>query len=224
MKQGLLTVHFMILLIFRVFIALNLAAQDQPDFEVKLIGKAFINKYPGTNMQFYKSWMPGELQMSNGAVAKNRTLVYNCLLDEVIWMRETDHQQVVLRKQTIAGFTLYYSGDNKIAEFRKVILPNDSGITSGGTFLQVLAEGKLSLFVQRKVILLNSGNEFHTSDQYYLLKNGEYLKLVPNRWSLYRLMGEDRLKMKSIVHKNFLFIRKEPALIKAVRLFNQENI
>ena len=38
-----------------------------------------------------------------------------------------------------------------------------------------------------------------------------------------RLAGDDKAKMKTIVRRNFLFIKRETELIKAITLFNDEN-
>lgn len=229
-------IRFIILLIVHV-LTLRIFAQDKycncntdseqaSDFEVKLIGKAFINIYPGRIKQFYKNWLPGELQMSDGTIVKNKILGYNCLLDEVIWMRTTDYQQVVLYKKAITGFTLYDSNNKETSEFKKFYLKKSSVGDSTGTFLQVLVKGRLTLLVERKVVLLRNADEFQVQDQYYLLKDdGELNKLVPNRRSLFRLMNneKDENRMKVVVRKNFLFIKKEPKLIKAIQLFNEEN-
>ena len=197
-------------------------SNPERNYEVRLMGKAFINKYPGKRMQFYKSWLPGELLMSNGMIVKNKFLGYNSLLDELIWMRTTDYQQVILNKKIIAGFSLYDTKNQKIAEFRKFQVKNWLTGDSAYNYLQVLVEGKISLYVQRKVVVLSSINEFQDQDQYYLLKEGRLYSLVPNRWFLFRIMGNDKTKMKTIVRKNFLLIKNEPALIKAVQLFNEE--
>ena len=224
----------MLLLLFQAFLTLNSGAQVEYDscnassgqawdFEVKLMGKAFVNKYPGRNILFYKSWMPGELQMSDGAIVKNKILVYNCLLDELIWMRARDNEQVVLNKKTIAGFTLYDPDHQKIAEFKKITLKDKFAADSSDTYIQVLVKGRLTLYVERKVIFLENTNEFQSRDQYFLLKDGGLYDLVPNRWSLFRLMGEDGAKMKTIVRQNSLFVHQEPQLIRAVQLFNKED-
>ena len=62
--------------------------------------------------------------MSDGTTVKNKILGYNRLLDELIWVRKPDYQQVVLNKKTIAGFTLYDLNNIKIAEFKKLYLKN----------------------------------------------------------------------------------------------------
>ena len=223
---------FILILISNALIILNLSAQDNPlnhnancehtiNFEAKLKGRVFINKYPGKSIQFYKNWMQGELLLSDGNIVTNKVLLYNSLLDELIWRRSTDYKQVILNKQAIAGFTLYNSDNIKVAEFQKKYLKNASDST--GTFLQILTEGKISLYVKREVLFKENSGEFQGKNNYYLLKNGEFYPLIPYRWFLYRLMGEDKAKMKTIVRKNFLFIKKEPALIKAIQLFNEES-
>lgn len=223
---------FILLLILNTLIILNLSAQDNLfnhnancghtiNFEAKLKGRAFINKYPGISIQFYKNWMQGELLLSDGTTVTDKVLLYNSLLDELIWRRSTDYKQVILNKQAIAGFTLYNSDNIKVAEFKKKYLKNTSDST--GTFLQILTEGKISLYVKREVLFKENSGEFQGKNKYYLLKNGEFYPLIPSRWFLYRLMGEDKAKMKAIVRKNFLFIKKEPALIKAIQLFNEES-
>jgi hypothetical protein len=228
-------IRFIILLIVQI-LTLNTFAQEKycncnseskqsSSFEVNLIGKAFTNKYPGKSKQFYKSWLHGELQMSDGTTVKNKILGYNRLLDEIIWVRKSDYQQVVLSKKTIAGFTLYGPNIIKVAEFKKLYLKNWLTGDSTDTYLQVLVKGRLTLFVERKVVLIRNTDEFQTQDQYYLQKDGVLNKLVPNRWFLFRLMSDekDKKRMKAIVRKNFLFVKKEPKLIKAIQLFNEVN-
>ncbi len=221
-------IRFILILITQT-LALNTFAQDNycncntdfrqnTDFEAKLFGKAFINKYPGKNIQFFKSWMPGDLLMSDGSIVKNKILGYNSMLDELIWMRTPDYQQVVLNKKTIAGFTLYGTNNIKIAEFRKLYLKNWLSGDSSSTYLQVLVKGRLTLYVERKVILISNTEIFQNEDQYYLQKEDKLYDMKPNRRSLFRLMGNenDKNRMKAIVRKNFLFVNKEPQLVKAI--------
>ncbi len=178
-------IRFIILLIVQI-ITLNTFAQEKycncnseskqsSSFEVNLIGKAFTNKYPGRSQQFYKSWLPGELQMSDGTTVKNKILGYNRLLDELIWVRKPDYQQVVLNKKTIAGFTLYGLNNIKIAEFKKLYLKDWLTGDSTSTYLQVLVKGRLTLYVERKVVLIRNTDEFQNKDQYYLQKDGELI-------------------------------------------------
>ena len=92
---------------------------------------------------------------------------------------------------------------------------------SSSSFLQVLVEGELSLYVKRRAKKISSFNDLVREDEYYLLYKGNYNKFKPSRFGLYRVMDEaDKPKMKAAVRSEHLKVRRELQLIRAIEIYN----
>jgi len=192
-------------------------------FGVRLLAKTYVNTNGTNSKQYYNNWSAGTVNLVTGAVVKSELLRYNLLLDELLWLRKMDYSTGIVYKNTIQEFTLFNDSSASIARFKKVRLRSWHSSDSVYCYLQVLAEGKVSLFVQRKVISIsNSSNELKTKNKYYLKVDGVYSGFAPNISSFSEKLKDDKKKMKSIVHTNHLNIRKETELIEAVKLYNED--
>lgn len=190
-------------------------------FAEKLVAKVFINPIPSNNIQYYKDWADGEVYLTSGNIVKNELLRYNCFLDELLWARKTDFQIGVVYRSTVSEFVLYEKDSNKRLIFRNIRLKNSLLNDSVNSYLQVLVEGELTLFAKRKAKKISSFNDLVRNDEYYILYHGSFIKLKPNRYSLYRLMNEtDKPRMKSSVRSAHLKVRFEPQLMRAIEIFN----
>ena len=196
---------------------------NEKNFEEKIIAKIFVNQFIGNNFQFFNTWAPGDIYLNDGCVIKNELLRYNTYTGDLLWLRKTDYQTGVVNKQVIMGFTLYDQNNLPFAKFKKLKTKNWYSLDSANIFFHVLAEGELSLYANRKSQSLKTTNEIIEKDEYYLLRNGILSNFIPNRYILYRLMGEDKPKMRSVIRSEHLRVRKEPQLIRAIDLYNKNS-
>jgi hypothetical protein len=194
--------------------------------EDKLLARIFVNPIISNNNQFFNYWTNGVVELSNGNKVKNELLRYNTFIDELLWLRKADYTTGIIYGSTVKSFVLYNDKNIPFATFKRIKLKNWYSLDSTYSYLQVLEEGKISLYVQRKVVKIGnidkSTSELVPKDQYYLLKDGLYYAFVPSRMNLYRAMKEDADKMKSVVRSSHLRVRKEPQLIEAIKKYNVE--
>jgi hypothetical protein len=190
-------------------------------FGSRLLAKTYVNINGTNSKQYYNNWSDGEVKLVNGDIVKNELLRYNLLLDELLWLRKIDYSTGMVYKNTVEEFTLFNDSSASIARFRKVMLGSWYSSDSAYTYLQVLAEGEVSLFVQRKVInISNSTNELKAKNKYYIEVDGVYSGFAPNLSAFCATLKDDKKKMKSIVHTNHLNIRNESELIEAIEIYN----
>jgi hypothetical protein len=191
-------------------------------FGARLLAKTYVNTNGTNSKQYYNNWSNGEVKLVNGDIVKNELLRYNLLLDELLWLRKIDYSTGMVYKNTVEEFTLFNDSSASIARFKKAQLQSWYSSDSAYTYLQVLAEGKVSLFVQRNIS--NSTNELKAKNKYYIETDGVYAGFAPNLSSFCAPLKDDKKKMKSIVHTNHLTIRNELDLIKAVDIYNESLI
>ncbi len=194
------------------------------NFEEKIIARIFINQMIGKNDQFFNNWMPGDIYLNDGCIIKNELLRYNIFTDDLLWLRKTDFQTGVVNKQIVNEFTLYDQNNSLFAKFKKLKIKNWYSGDSANIFFQVLAEGQVSLYVDRKASSLKNTNEIVKKNEYFLLKDGILLKFIPNRYSLYRIMGKEKQNMRSAIRSEHLRVRNEPQLIRAIELYNKNSV
>lgn len=189
--------------------------------EEKLTGRAYYPKvYINNELQYFNTWSKGEVILNDGAVVKNVYLRYDSYTDELLWLRDLDLQTAVVEKQYINGFKIYLEYNKSTAYFKKIFIENWYEFNGFPRYLQVLAEGKISLYVQRQVSLNNNTNELYQKYQYFLLKNGRFYSFKPARITLLNIMQEDKEKMKSVLRSHRLHVRKESDLIEAIIIYN----
>ena len=191
------------------------------DFEKKLSGKIFISKLKSLKIQYFYKWAEGDIIMSDGYVIKDKLIRYNQYYDELIWLRKKDYKSALLDKETVSEFIIYDEEKNPYAHFKKVRIKNWYKIDSTDLYFQILTEGNVSLYAFRRTILIPNRNELYKKNEYYLLKNNDYLKIEPRRFSLLRALSENKPQLLQILRKNRLKVKHESQLIKAIVLLNE---
>lgn len=189
----------------------------------KLLAKTFVNTMVSNNDQFYNNWTNGNVTLSDGSVVKNELLRYNSFIDELLWLRKRDYSAGIIYKTTVREFVFYDEKNNPVAKFKNLNVRNWYSLDSSYTYLQVLTEGKISLYVQRRMININkSTKELVQKDLYFLYKDGQYHSLIPNRMNLYRVMKDEKENIRKIVRGSHLRVRKEAQLTEAIEKYNTE--
>jgi hypothetical protein len=197
------------------------AADLDKMFGDRLLAKTYVNTNGTNSKQYYNNWSDGHIKLVTGAVVKNEWLRYNLLLDELLWLRKMDYSTGIIYKHTVDEFTLFNDSSRSITKFKNVRLRSAYSSDSAYTYLQVLTEGKVSLYVQRKVISIsNSTNELKAINRYFLKVDGVYAGFAPTVSAFCERLKDDKKKMKSIVHAHHLKIRNESELMEAVKIFN----
>ncbi len=189
------------------------------DIEKKLSGRIFISNFINYDSQFFYKWSRGDVILCDGTVLNNKYIRYNLFLDELIWSRKTDYKAAIVDKQSVKGFIIYSNDSSHLLQFRKTSMKNWYEADSTDIFLQVLAEGPVSLYAFRKIELIE--NKIYNTDKYYLLLGNTYYNFKPSRRRLLKLFPENKFELRQILRKNNLLVRKEDQLIRAIELYNK---
>jgi len=196
--------------------------QNIEDFEKKLSGRIYINSFVGHGSQFFNKWTKGYIIMSDGQVIKNKYIRYNRYSDELIWLRNSDYKTAIVDKETVNEFIIYDEENVPYAHFIKARIKNWYQADSTDVFLQVLAEGYVSLYALRTVTVIRNTNEIYNKDEYYLLKKNNFYKIDASRISLLRTLADEEAQVKQILRRNKLKVKFEPQLIEAIELLNKD--
>jgi hypothetical protein len=170
--------------------------------------------------QFQDDWKNGDIILTNGKVITNQIIKYNNYLDELAWLRSSDYKMGIILKESITGFTLYADNSNAIRVFKKVPLNKLFIDENKESFVQVLFAGNDTVICLRKFNKAGPTDEYKLTNQFFLQKNGEFSRFFLQRASVLNLFNDDeKLKMKSIIRSNHLWVRKEKNMIKAFEMF-----
>ena len=225
-----------------VFILLNLlSATVLPAQEVlpknwnsdKIMGVRFIPyaTYQG-NPFFNDSFFPGKIELTDGTIIGALQLKYSSYRDELIYYNSEISTQIVIDKMSLRGFSLT---DEKGVEHR-FKLQNFSHALPEYRFFELLSDGDISLWVQRKVLLLTSpiygevGKEKNLSYQeaynYYLYnKEKEYELIRISKGSLLSKCDPSNQKLaRKILRKNKVNIQDEKSFVKAWYLMKENGV
>ncbi len=187
---------------------------DYNRFKPELLAKIFINSMTGDNIQFYNNWTTGDVVLENGNIVRGEKIRYNMLLDELLWLRKSDYCAGVVYKSTVKEFIFDDKKNNTITRFKKIKLKE-------WTYLQVLTEGKVSLYVKRGINNVNTSlRTMDMENKFYLKKDGDYFIFSLNARSLIKILKEDKSTIRKIIQDAGLNIRIEEQLIELINRYN----
>ena len=192
------------------------------NFQKKLSGRFFVSSTMNYGSQFYYKWANGDVIMDDGHIIRNKFIRYNRYYDELLWLRKSDYKTALLDKKTIDEFIIYSENNTPYAHFIKSRIKRWYQSDSTDVFLQVLAEGHLSLYAFRTVLVIRNKIEIYDKDIYYLIMNNEYYRIDASRRGLMRALPQNKTELRQIIRKNKLKVKSEPHLIKAIELLNKE--
>ncbi len=201
----------------------NTEKEKIESYENYLVGKAFINRYPAKNIQFFNNWLKGDVFLTDGSIIRGELLRYSGRTDELLWMRNSDYQVATVIREQVSRFVLLDEMGQVYATFVKVKHKNLQHSENNDMYLQLLADGKVNLYKKYEVLENKSDGQLYTNTFYYIEKDGKFERFKPGRWTLYRLFDQDKETIKHIVHSNHIVVRKEPGLIKAISEFNNQS-
>jgi hypothetical protein len=184
-------------------------------FEPLLTGSLLESFARVSGDEYYYNWENADIRFVNGETAYNKLLRYNGFLNEMIWLSPVANRSIKLDKSTIRE--VYLKGP-KIT-YRQMILPG----SSDPVFVEVLLEGKASVYVYRKVhvsttMVENNGRQNYAVDQlenvfeYYVkLPGSDSFVSVgkPGRRKLVRLFPDQKSTVRKIIREHNLTINSE---------------
>jgi len=117
---------------------------------------------------FNKDWLPGNINLKDGRIIRNKNIRYNGLLDELFLFAPELNKVIKLDKEAILQFHFLNSqGDTKVY-FRKISVKRDIFTDSAEIFVQEIKEGKLSLLIFHSYY--SAGKEIVRMNKTYYLK------------------------------------------------------
>lgn len=188
-----------------------------------LISREYQNpiSYYGGN-QYFNSWTIGRVNLTNGATVNNINLRYNKFLDELLWLRTSDFKTGVVNKSIVKGFMIYDEDNQLQGTFvkKKIKTP---GMDSINAYLQILAEGELSLYTYRNVVRAISESRIVDNTSYYIfIDEDRYYTIRLKKRILLNIPEIDSEIMKSIIRTNRITFRgDETNFARAVKLYNE---
>ena len=233
--------HYINILLLLICISANAQTnviQIIPDidstFTSKLTGEYFYeNKHYIGEQFFNKDWTEGDILLSNGTMIYKKSLKYNGLLDELIWLNLSNYGKFKLDKSSISEFWLKNISENDI-HFKRINVRDSSLSQRPDIFAEVKVEGKLSLYIQHRVSVIGSENvridntltsydDLKNRPRYYIkLPSNQYLMLTKiRRRAFLRLFPEDKKAINKIIKDNHLKVKVESDFVKLIELMNQ---
>jgi hypothetical protein len=202
-----------------------------------LTAKVYISPSLNKKELYYNSWGKGDVELVDGSIVENKILRYNGYLDELVWLRDDDNKVGLVDKHLVKSFKIYHNDNTTSDFFRKIKIKRWFSFDTSIVYLHVLAEGKLSLYVSRKIIQMTNSMEFVPKYEYYLYKDSNFIVFKPNRFNLLENLNSEKgtvkcnkkdtgiysekETMKLILRKNHLKVRNEDQLIKSIEIFNK---
>jgi len=170
---------------------------------------------------FNKSWLIGDIWLTDGTVVRNKKIRYNGLLDELLWQEPVSNQTIKLDKEAILRFHFHdFEGDTTVY-FRKIYVIRNILNDSIEIYRQEIYHGDMSLFVSHTFYLLRK-DKIQIGDNYFLkdIYKEEpvyYLKYLNNqavgfkrfsRQNLYAFVPGNKEQIKQYFKENKTWIIK----------------
>lgn len=204
-------------------------------FSPKLTGEAFVEKKGYKGEQFFnKDWQESDILLSTGEEIHGEKVKYNGLLDELIWVNISSFQQFKLDKSFISDFWLK-NGTGSPNHFRRINVNDQKDVHSTDIYAEVGVEGKVSLFIQRRIKIVGEENLYQNGILYlsesigakplYYIKSpsNHYLILSRIRKNAFLNLFPDKKKdIAKVMKENHLNLKIESDLVKLIEILNKE--
>lgn len=201
-------------------------------FQARLSGEVYSPPVLYAGDPYYLSnWTSGRVLLTTGQKVINVMLRYNGYHDDLYWLTPETFQQVRLDKNLIDSFMLLHPESNQWMKFQKIETSNIITGAPGSFFAEVLADKKIFLYAYRKIretgettsVLIGgrliSRQVIGPDYVYYLqIPGSDPVSIQTNRRSLLRVFPEKRKEIRREFRKNYIRIRGERQLIKAVEV------
>lgn len=199
-----------------------------------LTGNYFMEKRNCVGDQYLSSqWTEGDILLSTEQLIRVKSLKYNGLHDELIWLNDLNLNTIKIDKAYIREFWLRNIREKDL-HFRRIEIPVMTSDSVVDMLVEVLTEGVYSLYKhhlittqwpQYKVIdKIRVKYDVLKYNPYYLIKTpyGQLVKLSRiSRERLLKMLPADEKQINEILRKEEFSLRKEADMI---RLINEMNL
>lgn len=228
-----------------LFICIATSAQVNVRTQIQAVDSTFLPKLTGDffyesklylGEQYYnKDWMTGDILLSTGAMVYDKSLKYNGLFDELIWLNETNFGKFKIDKPFVREFWLKNNPYSTV-HFKQINLNEPNTVNRQDIFAELRVEGNLSLFIQRKISI--NRTEFRyvnnvlcqydvitATPRYYIkLPSNQYLMLTKlRRRAFLKLFPEKKKRIAKIIRTNDLDVSVESDFVRLIELMNNDK-
>jgi hypothetical protein len=187
------------------------------DKMTRIISNATITGLPKDFM--FNSWSDGEILMNNDETLKNKIIHYDGITDQLFEFTGSNSENSVIESNTIKGFFIQDLGKRYFFKRVKIKYWFQPDSTIG--YVQVLAEGRISLYVHRRIEQNSSGTQLHKAYSYFMkLPDGKLCPLNANRRSFLQLLPEKKEEFKILLKNEHNRCKDDEQLARAVELYN----
>jgi hypothetical protein len=187
-----------------------------------IMGVEYINPVEGyEGDQYLNEWSYGEVDLADGDMITNIFVRYDRYTDQLLWLRMSDYRKGVLNKEDITGFRLIDAMNHLHASFTKmkIKLPFADSTES---FLQVMVEGKIGLYIYRNVTTEPVEYKLMDNTRHLIHANGQDYQVTLRRKSLLELPFINKSEMKKVIRRNHVPIKdNEQGLVRAIASYNE---
>jgi len=217
------------ILILILSLSARLIGQQSYECENKVLTKSLEEKLSGyvlsqplNNKQYQsRDWYEAIVTLEDGRTVTGEWLRYNGFLDKFIWLKKNTNQQLILNDEIVEKVQLNSGKVIGNSYYEKIKVKRWYDTDSVFTFLEVLSEGPLTLYAQRKVADSQSSNEFINDYFYFItINNTQLIAVKPRKSSLFASLGNYKDKCKQALKKANLGVSNESDLIRAVEYLN----
>jgi hypothetical protein len=228
-----------------LFICISINAQVNVRTKIKDVDSTFLPKLTGDffyegkmyiGEQYYnKDWMTGDILLSTGAMVYDKSLKYNGLFDELIWLNGTNFTKIKIDKPIVSEFWLK-NDPYSIIHFKQINLSEPGNVKQKDVFAELRVEGSFSLFVQRKISIIGTQLDYinnvvcqydvitATPIYYIKLPSNQYLKLNKlRRRSFLKFFPDKKKNITKIIRTNNLDVSEESDFVRLIELMNNDK-
>lgn len=209
-----------------IFVAINKMNEPLLSGEVILVQEQTVG-----SPYLLSNWSLGSVELTNGDVASNVLINYNCLHDQLHMFNPNVGKAIIVDKSSVVAFKLQNRPDEEPIRFIKV---NSKGTsTSESIFVQVLAEGKYTLVVYRQMVV--SGKEvvnhngklselprIRPKHKYYLINSkGTIAAIETNKRSVLSALDDnEKIIARNIISSKNIRLRRESGVADLIIAIN----
>jgi len=189
--------------------------------EEKLLGYAV--GQPLDEKQFFSDdWSEAIVTLADGRIITGELLRYNGFLEKFIWLKKGTNQQIILNDELVVRVDLNSGKSTGTSNFERIKVKRWYDTDSVFVFLEVLTEGPVSLYAERKIADSQSSNEYFSDYLLYIKINNNPLSAIkPRKRDLLAALGTYKDEGKLALKKAKLSISKESDLIRAIKYLNK---
>lgn len=170
----------------------------------------------------FGQWRYGRIILNSGEVISGEIIHYDGLNDQLIINSKNPAFKLAVEKYTIQGFDMGTPDSDPIFMFRRIKVKEKLSTEFQDLFLQVLNQGKNTLYVYRKLTKSVTLNKIVRNYVYYIKKeDGSLVSFVkPSRKTIIKLFPEKADFYLVRLRRMHNHVRNEEQLINAVDVLN----